>query len=108
MLCGTFKKYLLNKFAKNNGFDYVATGHNLDDESEAFMMNLFRSDYSRAVRQGPKSSNIESAMLVPRVKPLFLYPIRRRRGIANLLGLPVNFEPCPCSSDAHRGGSGIC
>ncbi len=102
MLCGTFKKYMLNKFAKDKGFDYVATGHNLDDESEAFMMNLFRSDYSRAERQGPKSSEIKSVAFVPRVKPLFFVSNKETRRYCELLGFQINFEPCPCSSDAHR------
>jgi len=102
MLCGTFKKYMLNKFAKDNNFDYVATGHNLDDESEAFMMNLFRSDYSRAKKQGPKSSDIKSGAFVPRVKPLFFITNKETRKYCEIMGFPINFEPCPCSSDAHR------
>jgi uncharacterized protein (TIGR00269 family) len=102
MLCGTLKKYMLNKFAKDNNFDYVATGHNLDDEAEAFMMNLFRSDYFHAEKQGPKSRDIESGAFVQRVKPLFFVTNKETRKYCELMGFLINFEPCPCSSDAHR------
>jgi tRNA(Ile)-lysidine synthase TilS/MesJ len=72
MLCGTFKKYMLNKFAKDNNFDYVATGHNLDDESEAFMMNLFRSDYSRAKKQDQNPATLNQGLLSQESSHCFL------------------------------------
>ncbi|MFC1698103.1 ATP-binding protein, partial [Nanoarchaeota archaeon] len=53
MLCGILKRYLLNKYSKKFKFDYLATGHNLDDEAQAFMMNVFRNDFKLAKRQGP-------------------------------------------------------
>jgi len=71
MLCGILKRYLLNKYSKKLGFDYLATGHNLDDEAEAFLMNVFRNDYSLASRQGPKSRESSSLKFVSRVKPLY-------------------------------------
>src|SRR3989338_1215773 len=38
-ICGVFRRYLLNKKAKELGFTKVATGHNLDDEAQSIMMN---------------------------------------------------------------------
>lgn len=102
MLCGTLKKYLLNKFARDKKFNYVATGHNLDDESEAFMMNLFRSDYSQSIKQGPKSKDIIPNAFVSRIKPLYFVSNKETRRYSELMGFPVNFAQCPCSTDAHR------
>ena len=102
MLCGTLKKYLLNKFARENKFNYVVTGHNLDDESEAFLMNLFRSDYSQAIKQGPKSKDIIPNAFVSRVKPLYFVSNKETRRYSELMEFPVNFAPCPCSTDAYR------
>ncbi|MFA5303218.1 MAG: TIGR00269 family protein [Candidatus Nanoarchaeia archaeon] len=102
MLCGTLKKYLLNKFARENKFNYLATGHNLDDESEAFLMNLFRSDYSQAIKQGPKSKDVIPNAFVSRVKPLYFVSNKETRRYSELMGFSVNYAPCPCSTDAHR------
>jgi tRNA-5-methyluridine54 2-sulfurtransferase len=102
MICGTFKKYFLNKFSKDNKFDYLATGHNLDDESEAFLMNLFRSDYSHAIKQGPKSKDIIPNAFVSRVKPLYFISNKETRKYSELMNFPINYNHCPLSSDAHR------
>jgi len=40
-ICGTTKRYLMNKFGYENGFDVIVTGHNLDDEVSFILNNLF-------------------------------------------------------------------
>jgi len=39
-LCGTVKRYLMNRYAYENDFDYVATGHTLSDEVSSTFNNL--------------------------------------------------------------------
>lgn len=101
MLCGILKRYLLNKFGRKNNFDYLATGHNLDDEAEAFLMNIFRNAFTLAIKQGPKSDFI-SKKLVQRVKPLFYITNEETKRYSKIMDFPVNYEICPCSTDAHR------
>ena len=50
-ICGVLRRHLINKHAK--GFDRVATGHNMDDEAQAALMNIFRNNTLRYSRQGP-------------------------------------------------------
>ena len=38
--CGVFRRYLLNRTAYQLGSDKLATGHNLDDEVQSFLMAL--------------------------------------------------------------------
>ncbi|MDD5331657.1 MAG: TIGR00269 family protein [Candidatus Nanoarchaeia archaeon] len=101
MLCGILKRYLLNKYSKKLKFDYLATGHCLDDEAEAFLMNIFRNDLNLARRQGIKSSSI-SSKFVRRVKPLYFMMNLENRKYSELKNFPVNYGICPCSVDAHR------
>jgi uncharacterized protein (TIGR00269 family) len=101
MLCGILKRYLLNKYCRKGGFDYLATGHNLDDEAEAFLMNLFRNAFSLAMKQGPKSSYI-SDKFVRRVKPLYFITNEETTRYSKIMKFPVVYTPCPCSVDAHR------
>lgn len=102
MLCGIMKRYLLNKHSRLLGFDILATGHNMDDEAEAFMMNVFRNDVSRALRQGPVSGVLKSDKFVKRVKPLYNILESEVVRYSKLMGFPVNYGICPCSVDAYR------
>jgi tRNA-5-methyluridine54 2-sulfurtransferase len=102
MLCGVLKRYLLNKHSKRLKFDYLATGHNLDDEAEAFMMNVFRNDFKLARRQGPISKETSANKFVRRVKPLFFISNEETERYSRIMKFPVRYEICPCSIDAHR------
>ncbi len=102
MICGILKRYLLNKFAKKMKFDCLVTGHNLDDEAQAFLMNIFRSDTKQALKQGPVSGTASSKKFVKRIKPLYLIPEKYIEKYSKLMKFPVNYEQCPCSVGAYR------
>ncbi|MFH1972755.1 MAG: TIGR00269 family protein [archaeon] len=99
-ICGILRRYLLNKHSK--GFDVIATGHNLDDESQAFLMNIFRNDSVVVKRQGPISGIGVSKGFVRRVKPLFEVMEKEVIQYSKLHDFPVNYEDCPCSVNAYR------
>ena len=44
-VCWTVKRYIMNKFAFENKFDYVATGHNLTDNVIFIQMNIISGRY---------------------------------------------------------------
>jgi len=102
MLCGILRRYLLNKHTREMGFDILVTGHNLDDEAQGFLMNVFRNDYKLALRQGPKPGIIKSKKFVQRVKPLYDVTEAEVIKYTKALKFPVNYERCPCSSGAYR------
>jgi tRNA-5-methyluridine54 2-sulfurtransferase len=101
-ICGVLKRYLLNKRSRELGFDVLATGHNMDDEAQAFLMNVFRNDINLAMRQGPVSGVSRSKLFVKRVKPLYLMSEKETIRYSKLMGFPVNYGICPCSVDAYR------
>lgn len=106
-ICGVLRRYLLNKYAKKEGFDCICTGHNLDDEAQAFIMNVFRNDLNLARRQGPitGSGNAQgkaSQAFVKRVKPLYLCTEEETTAYSKLMKFPVNYGECPCREGAYR------
>ncbi len=101
-ICGVLRRYLINKYAKEHKFKAVATGHNLDDEAQATLMNIFRNDYERFLRQGPVSGIIKSSDFVPRVKPLYFVKENEIMRYAVKMNFPVHYERCPYSYGVYR------
>ncbi len=102
MICGILKRYFLNKTVRDMGFDVVATGHNLDDEAQAFIMNVFRNDYKLALRQGPRPGIIESDNFITRVKPLYFVPEKDIIRFSKSMGFKIYYGKCPFSGDSFR------
>ena len=51
--CGKIKRHFFNKVALDEGFDALATGHNLDDEVARLFSNTLRWDAAYLADQGP-------------------------------------------------------
>ncbi|MBI4177052.1 MAG: TIGR00269 family protein [Candidatus Aenigmarchaeota archaeon] len=68
--CGVFRRYLLNRAARELGATKVCTGHNMDDEAQAVLINYLKGDLKRLARMGPKPALKSSDKFVPRIKPL--------------------------------------
>ncbi|BCU71354.1 TIGR00269 family protein [Stygiolobus caldivivus] len=67
--CGGFRRKLINNAGRTVSADYVATGHNLDDEVQAIIVNLIRGDIIRLIRFADKPIKLSSKFVL-RVKPL--------------------------------------
>ena len=63
--CGVFRRNILNKTAYEIGADKIATGHNLDDEIQSFLMSFSRGDTVKFSKFGPELDQIHEK-LVPR------------------------------------------
>ncbi|WP_456403007.1 TIGR00269 family protein [Persephonella sp.] len=66
--CGTVKRYYMNKYAKNLGFQVIATGHNLDDETAVLFGNTLHWDLKYLKKQYPVLK--EENGFIRKVKPL--------------------------------------
>jgi len=66
-ICGVLRKKALVVGAQLAGATKLATGHNLDDEAQSVLMNVFRGDLQRLVRNSRLDS---SGKFIPRIKPL--------------------------------------
>ena len=68
-ICGILRKKAMVVGAQRVGATKLATGHNLDDEAQSVLMNVFRSDLPRLIRNSALNS---SGTFIPRIKPLSL------------------------------------
>lgn len=92
--CGTIRRYLLNKAVKEAKADRLATGHNLDDVAQTFLMNL--------IRNGPLRIGGESGHGLFVIRPLMKMPEKEVRLYAELTGVPVSTRRCPYAGYAFR------
>ncbi|MEK6875470.1 MAG: ATP-binding protein [Nanoarchaeota archaeon] len=102
-ICGVIKKWILNKEAKKiKDVSLIATGHNLDDECQTFLMNIFKGSPELSANTGVITRNIENEKFIPRIKPLFYVPEDKIREYTKEKKLPVVYEKCPCAIDSYR------
>lgn len=101
--CGVFRRWILNRTAREIGASKIATGHNMDDEVQSFIMSLARGDVRKFSKFGPKLQRIHPRM-VPRIKPLWSTPEEDVRLWAELNDVKFHSAPCPYSSRSMRAG----
>lgn len=101
MPCGVYRRYLLNKVSNNHDCDKVATGHNLDDEIQSFLMTFARNDQKKFPKFSPKLDKIHEDM-VPRIKPLWRLPEKAVGTWCVVNDIPIHAEECPYSVTSLR------
>jgi len=99
--CGVFRRYSLNRKARELKADYLATGLNLDDTSQSVLMNVARGDMGRLARLGPHDREQED--MIPRLQPLRLVPEKESHLYAVLRQIKFHDAICPYSDRAVRG-----
>ena len=94
--CGVFRRNILNKTAHEIGASKIATGHNLDDEIQSFLMSFARGDTIKFSKFGPQLDVIHPK-LVPRIKPLWNTPEKEVGMWAVLNDIDIHLDECPYS-----------
>ena len=94
--CGVFRRNILNKTAYEVGASKIATGHNLDDEIQSFLMSFARGDTIKFSKFGPELDMIHPK-LVPRIKPLWNTPEKDVGTWAILNNIEIHLDECPYS-----------
>jgi len=99
--CGVLRRQVMNKHAKEMGAGKLATGHNLDDESQSILMNVMDADITRFFRLGPMTQKTKG--VVPRIKPLYLCPENEVIAFARIAGVKYyEKQGCPFKWQAKR------
>ncbi len=101
-ICGVIKKWILNKEARKLKFKKIATGHNLDDEVQTILINIFKGNLGLSASTGVITKNIKDKKFVTRIKPLFYILEDDIREYVKKKKLPVVFDKCPCAIDSYR------
>ncbi|MFH0701902.1 MAG: TIGR00269 family protein [Candidatus Woesearchaeota archaeon] len=101
-ICGVWRRYLINKYAREMKCTKLVTGHNLDDEAQAIVMNIFKANTSLSAHLGPISGIQDHELFVRRVKPLYFCPEKEVRLYSILKRFPVRFVECPYAEEGYR------
>ena len=99
-LCGLLKRYYLLKTAVKEGFDVVATGHNMDDILSFFLYNAATGGKRYFPSLLPK---VKTIVGVIKVRPLYYLDENRIRKEVEALQVPYFPGKCPFSSMAPTG-----
>jgi len=120
--CGVFRRDVLSGYADEYEADKLLTGHNLDDEAETALMNIFEGNVSQMATQfdaslgrfgtadaeEPAIEDSEPPIrsvpddMIPRAKPLRDVPEKEVGLYAQLRDLPVHTAACPHASESFR------
>ena len=105
-VCGIFRRYLLNKTARELKVTKLATGHNLDDEAQTILMNQVKGNVGFSAKLGPKTGVLMHKKFVRRIKPLYFMTEKEVTIYAFLRKLPVTYIECPYFLNTLRGKVG--
>jgi len=98
-VCGLTKRHILNRVAREEGYNVLTTGHNLDDEAAVLFGNTLNWIPGYLVRQWPVLEANRPG-LVRKAKPLCRIYEREMAAYALLRGIEYIHEECP-----HAEGS---
>ncbi|TET51431.1 MAG: adenine nucleotide alpha hydrolase family protein [Anaerolineales bacterium] len=93
-VCGLIKRHVMNRVARDGGYDVLATGHNLDDEVAMLFGNVLHWQMGYLVRQAPVLPE-HSDGLAKKVKPLCRFYERETAAYTLMTGIDYIYEECP-------------
>jgi len=101
-ICGILRRWIINKKARKLKATKLVTGHNLDDEAQTALMNLFKGNMMLGINSGPKVGLFEDKMFVTRIKPLYFCEEEDVKKYSQEMKFPVLYQRCPCVIGAYR------
>jgi len=94
--CGVFRRYLLNKVAREMGATVLATAHNLDDVIQTYLMNIIKNSWDKIARLSPTTGSARHPKFARKVKPFFEVLEKETTLYAILNNIyPKHFVECP-------------
>ncbi len=93
--CGVFRRYLLNRVARELGGTVLATAHNLDDIVQTYVMNIINNSWDKIIRLGPVSGVSSHPKFIRRVKPFYEILEKETTLYSILNNLYPKFVECP-------------
>ena len=97
-ICGTFRRRALDHAAKEINADVIATGHNLDDMVQTFLINILSGDTNKIGWMDPDIS----AKKTRKIKPLSEIYESDIVFYAFTNNFPFQSEPCPHMDEGIR------
>lgn len=100
-MCGTFRRRSIDLLAESCEASVVATGHNLDDFIQTFLINLFAGDVERIGWTYPEPVEYGTSGL-KKIKPLMEIYEKELVMYAIQADIPFQAEECPYKDESIR------
>lgn len=97
-ICGTLRRRAIDHAAKDIGANVIATGHNLDDTLQTFVINMLSGDTNKIGWMHPDTS----ANTLRKIKPFCEIYESEIVFYAFTNNIPFQSEPCPHMSEGIR------
>ncbi|WP_428325023.1 TIGR00269 family protein [Nitrosopumilus sp.] len=97
-ICGTLRRRAIDHAAKDIGADVIATGHNLDDTLQTFVINMLSGDTNKIGWMDPDTSS----NLLRKIKPFCDIYESEIVFYAFTNDIPFQSEPCPHMNEGIR------
>jgi uncharacterized protein (TIGR00269 family) len=97
-ICGTLRRRAIDFAAKDIGADVIATGHNLDDTLQTFVINMLSGDTNKIGWMDPDTSTNS----LRKIKPFCEIYESEIVFYAFTNDIPFQSEPCPHMSEGIR------
>ena len=94
-VCGLVKRHVMNRVARDEGYDVLTTAHNLDDEAAVLMSNTMAWQVDLLQRQYPVLPAEDG--FVRKAKPFCRFYERETAAYSLLRGIEYKEEECPFS-----------
>jgi uncharacterized protein (TIGR00269 family) len=98
-VCGLTKRHIMNRVARDGGYNVLATGHNLDDEVAVLLGNALSWQVGYLARQSPVLPASHPG-LARKVKPFCRLYERETAAYAILAGIDYIHDECPYAEGA--------
>lgn len=99
--CGVFRRQIFNKYARMINATKLATGHNLDDETQSILMNYLEGNINNLVRIGYITESSDERFTA-KIKPLREIPEKEIGLYVLESGFEVHFDGCPYAHESFR------
>lgn len=97
-ICGTFRRRAMDHATKDTGANVIATGHNLDDTLQTFIINTLSGDTNKIGWMDPDTSGNS----IRKIKPFCEIYESEIVFYAFTNNLPFQTEPCPHMNEGIR------
>lgn len=97
-ICGTLRRRAIDHAAKDIGADVIATGHNLDDTLQTFVINMLSGDTNKIGWMDPDTSS----NTLRKIKPFCEIYESEIVFYAFTNDIPFQTEPCPHMNEGIR------
>ncbi len=100
-ICGVWRRWLMWKASKDLNITKIATAHNINDELQTILINIFEGNIKDILKSGPYTGIVEEDF-VPRIKPFYFNSEKENLIYSTIYDLSPKYGECPFITGQFR------